>query len=107
MLRLLNDNERNHRLTLTTHSPYILYALNNCMMGYLVKDIMPIEEQNKLLSKQSWIDPKLVSIWEIEEGKIKSIQGEDGLIGNNYFDTAMKHVMDDFYAMLNYYGDEE
>ena len=28
-------NER-HTLLITTHSPYILYALNNCMMGYLV-----------------------------------------------------------------------
>jgi len=107
ILQKINDKGRNHQLTLTTHSPYILYALNNCMMGYVVKDKMPEEEQNKIKSKEAWINPQSVSIWEIEDGKIKIIQGEDGLIENNYFDNAMKNVMDDFYAMLNYYGDEE
>jgi predicted ATP-dependent endonuclease of OLD family len=107
MLEKMNNSGRNHELLLTTHSPYILYALNNCMLGYLVKDTMPQDEQQKLTSKKAWIDPQSVSIWEIENGKIKSIQGEDGLIENNYFDRAMKNVMDDFYAMLNYYGDEE
>jgi energy-coupling factor transporter ATP-binding protein EcfA2 len=107
LLGKCKDEVRDHRLTLTTHSPYILYALNNSMMGYLVKDKMPELEQGELKCRSAWIDPKLVSIWEIEDGKIKSIQGEDGLIGNNYFDISMKKVMDDFYAMLNYYGDEE
>jgi hypothetical protein len=101
------DSKREHRLTLTTHSPYILYTLNNCMMGYLVKDKMPGKEQVELLSKNSWIDPKLVSIWQIKDGEIDKIQGEDGLIGKNYFDDIMKEVMDDFYAMLTYYGNEE
>jgi hypothetical protein len=79
------------------------------MMGYLVKDNMPKEEQNELESKLSWIDPKLVSVWEIEKdkGTIKSIQSEDGLIENNYFDNSMKLLMNDFYSMLNYYGDED
>ena len=31
-------NERNHKLLMTTHSPYVLYALNNCLMAYLVKE---------------------------------------------------------------------
>ena len=35
-----------------------------------------------------------------------TIQQEDGLIGDNYFDCNMKEVMDDFYKMLNYYGDD-
>jgi energy-coupling factor transporter ATP-binding protein EcfA2 len=107
LLGKCKDEARDHRLTLTTHSPYILYALNNSMMGYLVKDKMSKLEQDDLKCKSAWIDPKLVSIWEIEEGKIKSIQEKDGLIGDNYFDASMKKVMDDFYAMLNYYGDEE
>lgn len=107
MLGKCKDGGQNHRLSFTTHSPYILYALNNCMMGYIISDKMPEVEQAKLKSRQAWIDPKLVSVWEIENGKIKSIQGEDGLIGNNYFDVSMKNVMDDFYCMLNYYGDEE
>lgn len=101
-------------LTLTTHSPYILYALNNCMMGYLVKDKMPLEIKNEVKCKSSWINPKLVSVWEIKDGYLRglnnelnaAIQQEDGLIGNNFFDSNMKEIMDDFYKMLNYYGDD-
>ncbi|ADQ78666.1 hypothetical protein Palpr_0507 [Paludibacter propionicigenes WB4] len=107
LLEKSKDKARDHRLTLTTHSPYILYALNNSMMGFLVKDKIPEIEQAGLKCKPAWIDPKLVSIWEIEDGKINNIQNEDGLIGDNYFDTSMRKVMDDFYTMLNYYGDEK
>lgn len=104
MLQLLNETDRDHCLIMTTHSPYILYAINNCMMGALVKEKIPDDKQAKLSCRQSWIDPTLVSLWEINDGKINSIQGDDGLIGNNYFDTSMKKVMDDFYTLLNYYG---
>lgn len=106
---------RDHRLFITTHSPYILYALNNCMMGYLVKDKMLAEDAQEVRCKSSWIDPKLVSVWEIKEGlligvdgsKNTTIQHADGLIGNNYFDRNMKEVMDDFYKMLNFYEDDQ
>jgi len=107
LLEKCKNKDKDHRLTLTTHSPYILYALNNSMMGYLVKDKISEAEQAGLKCKSAWIDPKFVSIWEIEDGKINNIQNEDGLIGDNYFDASMKKVMDDFYTMLNYYGDEK
>jgi hypothetical protein len=107
LFRKCNNIERNHQLTITTHSPYILYAVNNCMMGYLVKEKMPKEQQGKIENSQSWIDPKLISIWEIEDGKLNNIQNKDGLIGKNYFDASIKRIMDDYYTMLNYYGDEE
>lgn len=102
------------RLIITTHSHYILYALNNCIMGYLVKDKMPEEVKKEIECRGSWIDPTLVSVWEIKDGYLKglnnmqnaTIQQEDGLIGNNYFDSNMREIMDDFYKMLNYYGDD-
>lgn len=106
LLEKCKNGGREHRMTLTTHSPYILYALNNCMMGYLVKDKMSEEEQIGLKCKSAIIDPKLVAIWEIEDGLIKNIQDKDGLIKDNYFDTSMRRVMDDYYLMLNYYGNE-
>jgi predicted ATPase len=113
MLRVLNDSERNHRLTFTTHSPYILYALNNCMMGYLVDSQLSDTEKeeylkNHFLSVHSWIDPKLVSIWEItHEGTLRSIQDKDNIISENYFDQKMTELTDEYYQMLNYYKNEE
>ena len=93
-----------NRLTLTTHSPYVLYALNNCMIAGLVSDEMEANELNKLKCNRSQINPKDVSIYEIREGIVSAtIQGEDGLISDNYFDQKMKDLMNDFYLMLNHY----
>lgn len=97
-------NKEGNRLTLTTHSPYVLYALNNCMMAGLVSDKMEANELRKLKCNQSKINPVDVSIYEIREGVVRGIiQGEDGLISDNYFDQKMKDLMDDFYLMLNHY----
>lgn len=97
------DKEGN-RLTLTTHSPYVLYALNNCMMAGLVSKKMEANELGKLKCNLSKINPLDVSIYEIREGVVRgTIQGEDSLISDNYFDQKMKDLMDDFYLMLNHY----
>ena len=105
LLQEVNDGKRDHKLLLTTHSPFVLYALNNCMMGYLVKGTMPEEEQDELKSKPAWIDPALVSVWEIEEGKgtVRSIKScQIGTISKHYFNGVMNEVMDEYYEMLNY-----
>ena len=92
-----------NRLTITTHSPYILYALNNCMMAGLVYDKMDEKSKGRLKCGTSKISPSDVSIYEIQEGVVKRGQKEDGLIQDNYFDQQMGKLMDDFYLMLNYY----
>jgi predicted ATPase len=97
-------NKENNRLTITTHSPYILYALNNCMLGGLVSHKMNQEDKGKLKCLSALIKPENVSAYQICDGKLKRIQQEDKLIGANFFDKKMKELMDDFYVMLNYYG---
>ena len=97
-------NRDGNRLTITTHSPYILYALNNCIMAGLVSDKMSESDKDKLSCLSAKIDPSFVSIYEIKDGCIKeTIQRDNGLIKDNYFDRQMKDLMDDFYLMLNYY----
>jgi predicted ATPase len=98
------DEDKDHRLTMTTHSPYILYALNNCMLGGLVYEKMSDADKAKIKCKSALIHPKKVSVYEIHDGVLMNIQQEDGLIGDNYFDGKMKELMDDFYVMLNYYN---
>ncbi len=102
LLNSINKNS-NHCLTLTTHSPYVLYAINNCIMASLTKDKLTSKDGKDLHCLYSQIDPKLISIYEIKNGRIVTIQQEDGLIGENFFDIKMKEVMDEFYTMLNYY----
>ncbi len=107
------QSEREHSLTITTHSPYILYALNNCMLGSLVskqiknKKIKDEFLSNEYLSKNSWINPQLVSMWEIKDGEIRGIQDKDGILSENYFDKKMTEITDEYFQMLNYYNDEE
>lgn len=101
-------NANNHRLFMTTHSPYILYALNNCMMGWLVKDRLPKGSADKLQSSRSWIDPKQVSAWQIENGRLVTIQEKfTGNIGKHYFNRIMNDTMDEYYVMLNYLNPKE
>lgn len=107
LLSKVNNKNRNHKMILTTHSPYILYAINNCLLGGLAKKDIPDNEQSGFQSKSSWINPKLVSIWEIENGNLRGIQDKDNIISENYFDTKMTELTDEYFQILNYYQDEK
>ncbi|HJS00078.1 MAG TPA: AAA family ATPase [Flavobacterium sp.] len=97
------SSDLEHNLTLTTHSPYVLYAINNCIMANLVYDKLSENEKKNIFCLNSKVDPKSISIYQIKNGLIECIQQEDGLIGENFFDEQMKQVMDEFYLMLNHY----
>jgi hypothetical protein len=68
----------------------------------MVKDKIPNNLSNRINCYNSSISPKDVNIFEINNGLINNIQQENGLIGENYFDSQMKDVMDDFYFLLNF-----
>ena len=101
--KCVKKGRKGNRLTITTHSHYILYALNNCMMAGLVYDKMDDGLKERLKCGAFRVDPSYISIYEIREGVVKRIQKEDGLIQDNYLDQQMGKLMDDFYLMLNYY----
>lgn len=101
------QKEIDHAAIITTHSPYILFALNNCMMGGLVRDNIPENEAKEFSSYSAWIDPKKVSIFELEDGAIRCVQDEDGIIEDNYLNKAYKKNSGEYLELLNYYEDEE
>ena len=96
---VVSDN----RMVITTHSPYILFALNNCVMGGLVGKNIPEEKKGAFPSFASWINPSLVSVYEIHDGTIKCIQDEDGIIEDNYLNQAYKKNSDEYLSLLDYY----
>lgn len=102
MLRMLT--RKDDILLMTTHSPYTLYALNNCILGYKVKDVIDDDEKEKLLSRDSWIDSDRVSIWQMsEQGMLKSLKDSPaGLIGKHYFNDVMKETLDEYHTMIDY-----
>jgi len=104
LLDKITKSERDHSILLTTHSPFILYAINNCIMGKTISSEMPINEQEELKSRNSWIDTKYVSIWQIENGINKSVIDErTGTVTKHYFNEVMNELMDEYYEMLNYF----
>lgn len=96
-----------NQITITTHSPYILFALNNCILGGLVRNNIPEEDRPTFESYPSWIDPKLVSVYEIQDRTIRRIQDEEGIIKDNYLNQAYKDNINEYVGLLNYYDDEE
>lgn len=104
------NHGRNHRLVMTTHSPYVLYALNNCMLAYLVKDNVDEESASQIECMKYALNPADVSVWSIKDGCVrndknkphKTIQDDRGLIRKNYFNEVMRQVMNDFNSLLDY-----
>ena len=112
LYHLISDinHGRNHRLVMTTHSPYLLYALNNCMLAYLVKDKVDVGTKDEIECLSYALNPKDVSVWSLQSGWLrdaegvphKTIQDGRGLVRKNYFNDVMHQVMDDFNKLLEY-----
>lgn len=104
------NHGRNHRLLMTTHSPYVLFALNNCLLAYLVKDQLDEATAASLDCVKYAIDSSDVSVWSIKKGCVrnekgaphKTIQDARGLIRKNYFNDVMKDVMGEFNTLLSF-----
>jgi len=100
---------KEHSLLITTHSPYILYAINNCIMGAVISNKIE-DEKNEFESKDSWILPDKVNIFEIDEtnGTIRSIKNlKTGTVDKHYFNRISNKIMDEYYNMLNFFSNEK
>lgn len=102
LFRTINHG-RKHRLVVTTHSPYILHAVNNCMLLASVADAIPENIRQELDCKNSAISPDWVSVWQIEAGKLVDIKDPKlRIVGKHYFNDVMNDMLDDYYLMLPY-----
>lgn len=95
------NHGKNHRLVMTTHSPYILYALNNCMDGYSVSDKLPENLKATIKAASSFINPDDVNVWQIRDGRLEAIKQGDS-IGEHYFNEIMNSILDDYYKIQAY-----
>ena len=92
------------KVMITTHSPYTLYAINNCMLSYKVSDDMDNEDKLRLPSYASRINPDRVSVWQTnDDGTLTNIKTSLlGLIGKHYFNEVMNDTLDEYHTMLDY-----
>ena len=113
LLKAVFSSSTENILFMTTHSPYILYALNNAILSNIVRKNMPTEDFSNLKCASTVFKTKDISVWQIQDGGVEyyanakerhnnTIQDKSGLIRQNYFDNVMKEVMTDFNNMLSY-----
>lgn len=108
---LLNNGKiHDDSIFIATHSPYILYAVNNAMLAYYVKDAVQEAMKSEISCLDSAYNPELVSVWQIENGGLAglnkdntTIQDAQHLIRKNYFNGIMGGIMNDFNNMINFY----
>ena len=97
------DYLKDEQVVISTNSQFVLYAFNNLIFNYIVKDKMPADLRDEMTCKDIMIDPNDIRIYQVEDGIVTLIQNKDGLIEHNCFDSEMNIIMNDFYKMINYY----
>ena len=97
------DYLKDEQVVISTNSQFVLYAFNNLIFNYIVKDKMPADLRDEMTCKDIMIDPNDIRIYQVEDGIVTRIQNKDGLIEHNCFDSEMNIIMNDFYKMIDYY----
>lgn len=90
-------------LTMATHSPYILSAINNMMYAYSVGlDSDKSEKVANIISKEYWINPDDVGVFLVCDGSITNIMDEDlKQIQVEKIDTASTIMNEQYDQILN------
>lgn len=88
-------------LILTTHSPFVLASINNLLLAY-DKGQKNLKEVNKIIKKESWLNPKNFIAYELKNGKAKKIMNDKlGQIAENMIDSVSDTFADEFNKLLN------
>lgn len=100
---LINTSNQALDMLITTHSPYVLSKINNLIKaGQLEKSLperaMPSLEQ--IITKTAWIPGKSVHAYAIQDGYLRDIMSEEGLIAADYLDDVSGDISNEFLGML-------
>ena len=88
-------------LILTTHSPFVLASINNLLLAFDKGKTKP-KEVNKIIKKESWLDPKNFIAYELKNGKAKKIMNDKlGQINENMIDMVSDSFSDEFDKLLD------
>ncbi len=105
-------NKTNHQFFITTHSPYLLTALNNCILAHETYEAADEAGKQKVLTimpEHQHIAFEDVAAWTVtEKGTIKSILDQEAkIIGASILDGVSQHfetVTNELLDIL--YGDQ-
>ncbi len=93
------------QIVLTTHSPYILTAINNLLLAAETAQKYPTlqDDLSKILPQSCWLAAQKVGAYYIAQGTIHPILEQNGLIGQNELDDASDDILDDFDKIIKIY----
>lgn len=90
----------NHKLIITTHSPYILSALDNLIFAKNAFNEHPESKEKikSIISEDKWIDYNEISVYEVRnDGKVYSIKNEEfKSIDANAIDSVSDVISEEF-----------
>lgn len=93
-----------NQFLLPTHSPYILSSLSNLIYAHKIgtsRDGMFEKEIENIIPKESWIDVKDISVYNLENGYAEDLVDVDECIINlEYIDSVSKFLNSDFDKIL-------
>ena len=90
---IFNLNQTENQILIATHSPYILTAINNCILASQTGSINP-EETNAVLNEKYWLKSEDVSAYRLlNDGTCQNIlDSETGLIQAEEIDEVSNRI---------------
>ena len=86
----------NHAVLLTTHSPYVLGALNNLLYVNQFRDHFD-KQAAKIIPKDYWLNPKDFSAWFVSNGSAEDCMDKElSLIQNERIDGISGVINSDY-----------
>lgn len=98
----LLGNVNGNQIIITTHSPYVLSSLNNLLYAEKIgRDNN--NEIIKIINEKFWISIKKIQVYQIENGKIRTIiEPETELIETKFIDSVSQVINKDFFEINKY-----
>jgi energy-coupling factor transporter ATP-binding protein EcfA2 len=97
-------NENGHQMLLTTHSPYILTALEVLTYAFKLGHLENgkyRERVAQIVDERLWIDQADVTVYALSEGTAANVMlRNDALIDKQFLDSVSKEVIHEFDSLL-------
>lgn len=94
-------SEKRRNIIITTHSPYIMSKLNVFLKaGQLARRRKRNQDINEIIGRECWLNESQLSAWAIENGQLRELIDDDGLIDGTYLDGISEQISREFSELL-------
>jgi hypothetical protein len=99
IVKSVYDPHKVSSLVITTHSPYVLNAINNLAFAFVAGGY-DSDQANKLIPKESWINPDHLQAYYFSDGKVLDIKDKNNrLIIAEEIDNASNETSEMLYKL--------